>query len=312
MREALRRLVQRRTSNLITAFLLGFLVAAPARAADAALIVFGEAASELEPTVRKALGGVNRLRLTPAGVTATDLAAARGAGLACGPESDECLVKLALYLRVEQLVALSAARTPEGITMDLTLIDAGLGKRTSAVSTIVTAQRREAKIEDAVLLLAAPDTYFAVVELNVIPADSRVLVDGEPQEAGRLRLRVGQHVIAVSHPGHVEQEVSLMIRPATTTGLSFTLRPLSAPAGGETAPRPLFVPGVVVAAVGGAAAVLGGATALILDASLLTEGAISGAEAREGALATERVAAGIAAVGVVAAAAGAVLCVIPE
>lgn len=312
MREALRRLIRRRTSTLVTAFLLGFLAAAPAHAADVALIVFGEAAGDLEPAVRKTLGSLNGLRLAPAGVTATDLEAARLGGLACGPESDQCLVKLALYLRVEQLVTLSAARTAEGIAMDLILIDAGLGKRTSAVSTVVTAQRREAKIEDAVLLLAAPDTHFAVIELNVIPTASRVLVDGEPQEAGRLRLRVGQHVISVSHPGHVEQDVSLIIRPATTTGLSFTLRPLPASVDGETAARPLLVPGVVVAAVGGAAAVLGGATALILDASLLTEGAISGADARGGALAAERVAAGIAAVGVLAAATGAVLCVIPE
>lgn len=297
MREALRWLI-----------VIG-LAAAPAQARSIALVSFGEAAQEVEQPVRGALGNIGGVRLSTAAHTAADVEAARQIGLACGPQSDECLVKLALFLRVDQLVSLAATRTAEGLSLELILVDAELGRRAGEVAFTLGAEGRAAQLDDAALLLLVPDQAFGVVVLDVVPADARVSVDdAAPVTAAQLRLRAGEHTIEVSQHGYHSERQTLTVRPASTTAISIALtRKRTAPPTLEPPAPALFWPGVVVASIGGGAVLVGTAAALVLDDQLRTPGVIVGAQQREDTLAIERIAAGVAAVGALLATTGGVM-----
>ncbi|OGQ23756.1 MAG: hypothetical protein A2138_26395 [Deltaproteobacteria bacterium RBG_16_71_12] len=294
------------------------LAAAPAQARSIALVPFGEAAQEVEQSARDALGKVAGVRLSAAAHTTADVEAARQVGLACGPQSDECLVKLALFLRVDQLVALAATRTAEGLALELTLVDAALGRRAGDVALTLGAEDRAAQLDDAALLLLVPDQAFGVVTLELAPADAGVSVDDAPPiNTAQLRLRAGRHTVEVSRAGFEPERRTLAVRPATTTTLAVSLtpihviaveppQPVPAPAG----PSPVFIGGVTVAGAGALALVAGGATAIVIDGVLGTPQGT--AEERERLLGWERAAAVTAVGGAVALAVGGAMLLVGE
>lgn len=277
-----------------------------------ALVPFGEAAQEVEAPVRQALARASEARLSPGPATAADVEAARQVGLSCGPDSDECLVKLALFLRVDQLVSLAATRTPEGIVAELILIDAALGRRAGSARTTLASGAPDARLEDAALLLLAPDASFGTLALSLTPASASVRVDGEPRDERRLLLRAGVHEVAVEAPGHHERTLKVEVRPGTVTQQELRLVPLATPEPPATPAAAMDVPAMVLLGVGGGVLLAGATTALALDSMLRNEGSIRGAEARENALAVERVAAVAGGAGLLAAAAGALLWVVND
>ncbi|MBI1946492.1 MAG: PEGA domain-containing protein [Deltaproteobacteria bacterium] len=292
------------------------LAAAPAHARSLALVPFGEAAQEIEPEVRAALGEVGGVRLAAAAHSAADVEAARQIGLTCGPQSDECLVKLALFLRVDQLVSLAGTRTAEGVALELVLVDAALGRRAGAVALTLSAEDRSAQLDDAALLLLVPDQAFGVVALEVAPVDAAVIVDGEPAAAGaQLRLRAGRHILEVSRSGFRPERRTVVVRPATTTALSVSLTPTvvvdpDPPVPAPEQPSPWLIGGITVAAAGAAALVAGGATAFAIDGALGTPQ--GNAEEREQLQGWGRAAAVAAVTGVVVLGVGGAMLLVAE
>jgi hypothetical protein len=275
--------------------IVGSMLLAPrAGARSVAVLPLGEPAAEILAPVRQTVGGVTGIELTAMESMAIDIDAARRVGLACGPDSDECLVKLALFLHVDQLVVLVANRTPQGLALEAALIDAATGRRSGQVETLLGAADRVRRIEDAMLLLLAPDQHFGMLEIRASPADARVTIDGFDSEIGAQRYRAGPHDIVVVRKGYIPHKATVVVQPAATAVIDVVLEPV------VIAPPPAVVsPGGIVAGVGTALFILATGTALSVEALLRTPDAIPGAQARADALQAERIAAGAAVVGAV-------------
>ncbi len=292
-------------------------------ATSTAIVAFGDAAKELEQDVRRQVAALPTVTLQPASTTMSELKAARDLGVACGFEKLDCLVKLAVLLRVEQLVAVAGVRQPDGISAELVLVDAALGRETARIALRVPAGalRRASALKDGVEQLLEPDRHFGALIVEVADESALLSVDGEPQLAkpfprARLTLREGPHDILVT----AKDKRPFAARPIVQAGDELVVTAvLDEPAGevaGE-APRaaaasPLFLTGVVLGVAGGAGLVVLGATTLGLEA-LLDFTDVGNRQERFGMQTAERVT-GVAALvaGLVAAAGVALMLVAPQ
>lgn len=289
--------------------------AAPARAAPRtlALVTYGDAV-ELEAALREELAKTPEHVLQQKRATAAELDAAKEMGLVCGPDSVDCLVRVALVARVDKLVVATATRGAGGLALELAVIDAAVGKETgrAAARVPVDAQAAQAAVEDAVAGLLRPETMASIV-LAAEPADATLVVDGALQDVGasgrpRVRVRPGTHKVEVRRAGYEPWARDVVTEAGSEVLVEVALQRLDEAAAGQPAPAaagasPLLVGGGVVAGIG-AVALLGGATsAIVLDAMLSTTDTGTGEE-RLTMHAAERGLAVLALVGGVAAAAG--------
>lgn len=154
-----------------------------------------------------------------------------------------------------------------------------------------TSERRD----EAVRLRGEALASLAEIELEVVPPDARVLVDGEPAAVATgspraLRLDPGRHVLRGTAPGYEEGVLSTAVLAGERGGRTLALTPRGAvppggdgrddpPPGSSVLEEPLFwvIAGVVLAGAGVGigvgvavssqdAPLYGGSTGVVLDA----------------------------------------------
>lgn len=295
------------------------LFAGTARAGPLAVIAFGEAAEQIEPEVRSALSSVDGVTLQPRAATLDEMKAAAGSGLVCGPESDECVVKFAVVAGLERVITVTAAPAPDGLHVQLAHIDAGLARRTGAVELVLPGGNTTQALEDAALMLLAPEKHFGALVVVVHPSGARVFVNGVERAVAAPRasllVRAGSQRVEARLPGHEPAGADVDIAVGAQMTVEFALRPLdaTAPVGARGGPAP--APAEAAPAIGVPLMVLGGGaivataglgTAITID-GLLVATDIGDADARDLMLLVERVAAGVAVAGGVAVATGVIL-----
>ncbi|MDQ3037753.1 MAG: tetratricopeptide repeat protein [Myxococcota bacterium] len=152
-----------------------------------------------------------------------------------------------------------------------------------------TSERRD----EVVRLRGEAIASLAEIELEVVPPDARVLVDGEPAVVASgsprtLRLDPGRHVLRGTAPGYEEGVLSTSVLAGEHGGRTLALTPRGAippggegrpPAGGSVLEEPLFwvIAGVLVVGAGvgigvgvavssEGAPLYGGSTGVVIDA----------------------------------------------
>lgn len=283
----------------------------PALAGSLAVVSFGDAGGELAGDVRAAVARLDGVSVLPAKATRDEIGSAAEAGLVCGATSDECLVRLALFAHVDQLVSVAATRSERGLDLELLLVDAALARRTAtATASIPDGERRPAAVEDAVLALLVPDRVLGALRVTSTPSGAAIFVDGiESGLTGTsraLRLKKGRHDVEVRMARHRTVAASVDVLPGAETSLHAPLKEDLPPQRTVAEPPAALTPGVVATWAGGVLFVAGGGTAIVIDFVLATSGA-GNAESRSNMLTVERVAGVVAAVGALVGIGGVVL-----
>ncbi|MFQ6676107.1 MAG: PEGA domain-containing protein [Fidelibacterota bacterium] len=155
-----------------------------------------------------------------------------------GCTSDECIVEVGKLLGVQLMLGGSIGKVGRTFTVSMRIIDvetAGIVKTasydmTGEVDELLTEGMREAAALILGLKEAAAPPAMALATLNVssIPAEARVLVDGE--EKGATPLQIDQlrpnrnYAIEVSKPDYYSVDTTVALAAGSFEDLRFTLR----------------------------------------------------------------------------------------
>jgi hypothetical protein len=296
--------------------------AAPARAYTLAVVPFGDADAALIDAVRTEAGALTGATVVSRDQTHADVRSAAEAGLLCGAEDDDCLVRLALFTHADTLVSVSATADGNALAVRMVAVDAEHGTRVGAASVRLAPPRRRAVIANAVEEVLTPERVLGSVVVETSPPDATIWVDGEARGTGpklALRLRKGSHELPAERAGHRAAQASVDVDAGDHLVVPLEL-PRDANATAHVVPvheepaeppaeSPRVMVGVVSMIVGGVLFASGVGTALVLD-TVLTGSSTGDARTRDTMLRTERVAAVVAAVGVPVVVMGAVLALV--
>ena len=179
------------------------LAAAPAVAAESAVVVVGEGVRaadlvKLDGDVRAAVTGAQA-----ADVTNARMASAAAHGLRCDVRAVDCLVQTGVVCGVDKVILADV----DGSRLALTVVDVAEGRAIHrAIGTVD-------HIAAAVSALAAPSSSATRLEVNGAPPVSVSVDDGKPAPAPFVRTDVaaGSHVLRYDAPGHVARTETVIV-----------------------------------------------------------------------------------------------------
>jgi hypothetical protein len=238
-----------------------------------ALVSFGVAAETIEDPLRITVSSLDTVSLHDTATTRRDVAAAAEIGTVCGATGTECLVALAVLLRVDLLVAASATHGPDGTVVELAAIDAAVGKEVARErATIARGADPVASTRDAVQLLLEPQLHFGSLVVTCDRADALLAIDGvaraeRPCPRATITLRAGQHDVVVSASGTTSFNQIVDVQAGSATEVVATLNTKPA-VDAARSPGVLRTVAMVVSGVSAAVALVGGGVALAIERSL--------------------------------------------
>jgi hypothetical protein len=237
----------------------------------AALVTYGAEGQALEPALRGALSSLASIKLKDARSTAAELTTAAELGAVCAPNDSECQAKLAVLMHVSLLVVAAAEPSAEGAALDVTVVDASLGRAIGHEALVVQRGGERSEIlRETFELLLEPELHFGTLVIDGAAAGAQLAVDGQPFAPvpgadHPLRLRAGAHHLVLQPPAGAPnapnaEDVAILAGQRTTVSMA----PAHAAAAVQSGPS---VPALVAIGALGVAAV-GGGVALAISAGL--------------------------------------------
>ena len=165
------------------------------------------------------------------------------------PEADRRAVQQAIERLRPQVALLRVETTPPGATVFVDRKDLGARGQTpvtlalppgAALAMVELAGHRDAQAKAQLTVghtetvRLAPERIYGQLVLAGEPPLAEVRVDragARPQRPGALELVPGDHLLFLSAPGYVAQQLSVTVPPDGSVALSFKLLPLPAPSG---------------------------------------------------------------------------------